>query len=63
MISHGTNGYVAVYRDAADLAVGILRILYGNDAGMLSSEARRKVLSEYSQERIAQRYRQLYANE
>ena len=63
MISHGTNGYVAVYRDAADLADGILRILYGNDAGMLSSEARRKVLSEYSQERIAQRYRQLYANE
>ena len=63
MISHGTNGYVAVYRDAADLAKGILRILFGNDAGLLSAEARRKVVEEYSQEKIAQRYRQLYANE
>ncbi|MCE5204797.1 MAG: glycosyltransferase family 4 protein [Porphyromonadaceae bacterium] len=63
MISHGTNGYVAAYRDANDLATGILRILYGNNAGQLSSEARRKVLSEYSQEKIVQRYRQLYANE
>jgi glycosyltransferase involved in cell wall biosynthesis len=63
MISHGTNGYVAVYRDAADLAKGILRILFGNYAGLLSVEARRKVVEEYSQEKIAQRYRQLYANE
>ena len=63
MISHGTNGYVAVYRDAVDLAKGILRILFGNDAGLLSAEARRKVVEEYSQEKIAQRYRQLYANE
>ncbi len=63
MISHGSNGYVAAYRDADDLAEGILRILYGNDAGLLSSEARRKVLSEYRQEIIAQRYIQLYANE
>jgi len=63
MISHGTNGYVAVYRDAADLAKGILRILFGNDAGLLSAEARRKVVEEYNQEKIAQRYRQLYANE
>ena len=63
MISHGKNGYVAAYRDAEDLATGTLRILYGNDAGILSSEARHKVLSEYSQEKIAQRYMQLYANE
>lgn len=63
MISHGTNGYVAAYRDADDLAEGILRILFGNDAGLFSSEARRKVVEEYSQEKIAQRYIQLYANE
>jgi len=63
MISHGTNGYVAAYRAADDLAEGILRILFGNDAGLFSSEARRKVVEEYSQEKIAQRYRQLYANE
>lgn len=62
MITHGKNGYVAAYRDAEELANGILRILYGNDAEMLSSEARHHVLSEYSQEKIAQRYKQLYAN-
>ncbi len=63
MISHGTNGYVAAYRDADDLAEGILGILYGNNGRLFSSEARRKVVEEYSQEKIAQRYRQLYANE
>lgn len=63
MISHGTNGYVAAYRDVDDLANGILKILYGNNAARLSSEARRKVMGEYSQEKIAQRYIQLYANE
>ncbi len=63
MISHGTNGYVAAYRDADDLSEGILRILSGNDAGLFSSEARRKVVEEYRQEKIARRYIQLYANE
>lgn len=63
MISHGTNGYVAAYRDADDLATSMLRILYENDAALFSLEARRKVLAEYSQEIIAQRYRQIYKSE
>ena len=61
MISHGTNGYVAAYKDAEDLANGILWTLYQADTETLSSNAREKVLQEYSQEIIAVQYRDIYA--
>jgi glycosyltransferase involved in cell wall biosynthesis len=62
MIAHGKNGYVAKYRDAEDLATGILRILYANDPEIASSEARNSVLSEYSQEKVTNQYMAIYAN-
>lgn len=60
MISHGKNGYVAKYKNADDLANGILWTLYKADAETLSSNSREKVLTEYSQEKIAKKYIELY---
>ncbi len=60
MISHGKNGYVAKYKNADDLANGIFWTLYKADAETLSSNAREKVLTEYSQEKIAKKYIELY---
>ncbi|MBK5194554.1 MAG: glycosyltransferase, partial [Proteiniphilum sp.] len=62
MITHGKNGYVARYKDAEDLASGILRTLYGQDPEIVSSDARNTVLSEYSQEKVANQYMEIYAN-
>ena len=62
MITHGKNGYVARYKEAEDLATGILRILYANDPEIASSEARNSVLSEYSQEKVTNQYMAIYAN-
>ena len=60
MISHGKNGYVAKYKDADDLANGILWTIYKADAETLSANAREKVLIEYAQEKIATKYIELY---
>lgn len=61
MISHGKNGYLAKYKDAEDLANGILWTLYQADTETLSSNAREKVLQDYSQEIIAAQYMDIYA--
>lgn len=63
MISHRENGYVARYRDAADLAEGILWALRDELHTTLSANARRKVVDEYSQEKVAQQYRKIYEHE
>lgn len=60
MISHGKNGYVAAYKNAEDLANGLLWTLYKADSETLSSNAREKVLREYTQEKVAQKYLELY---
>lgn len=62
MISHGRNGYVAAYKSADDLAKGLLWTLYQADSETLSANAREKVLTEYAQEIIANRYKKIYAN-
>lgn len=62
MISHGRNGYVATYKSANDLAKGLLWTLYQADSETLSANAREKVLTEYAQEIIANRYTKIYAN-
>ncbi len=56
MINHKENGYVARYRDAADLAEGILYVL-GHD---LREAARLKAAEAYDETRVAQQYIQLY---
>ena len=59
MVDHLHNGYVARYRDAADLANGIHWVLSepGNE---LSEEARRKAVSSYSEQAVARQYINIY---
>ncbi len=56
MIDHLENGYVARYRDAADLAAGI-RFVLGHD---LRAAAHSKAAAAYSETRVAQEYIRLY---
>jgi glycosyltransferase involved in cell wall biosynthesis len=60
MITHGENGYVARYKDAADLSQGMLWALQEEVHAALSANARKKVLEEYAQEKVAQRYMEIY---
>jgi glycosyltransferase involved in cell wall biosynthesis len=59
-IDHQKNGYVAQYRDAADLARGIRWVLCEADHAELSQQAVRKVARSYSQSSVAVRYIEVY---
>ncbi len=63
MIDHRKNGYVAEYRDAEDLTRGLLWTLFEADFRLLSENAREKVLSEYAEEIIVNRYLTIYAEQ
>ena len=63
MITHGENGYVARYKDAADLAEGMLWALGEEVHPTLSTNGRRKVLEEYAEEKVIQQYRKIYEDE
>ena len=60
MIDHRQNGYVAKYRDAADLAAGISWVLGEADRGTLSQKALRKVHTNYSEQAVALQYTEVY---
>ena len=60
MIDHLKNGYVAAYKDAADLACGISWVLAEADHGALEREAVRKVAQCYSQQAVAMKYIEVY---
>jgi glycosyltransferase involved in cell wall biosynthesis len=60
MIDHKKNGYVANYKDAADLAEGMRWVLDGADIKELSRQAVAKVASHYSQRAVALRYIDVY---
>lgn len=60
MIDHLENGYVAEYRNAKDLANGLLWTLFEADTKALSANARRKVEKEYTWKKIAQQYKAVY---
>lgn len=60
MIDHKKNGYVANYKDAADLAEGMRWVLDGADIKELSRQAVAKVASHYSQRAVALRYIDIY---
>jgi glycosyltransferase involved in cell wall biosynthesis len=60
MIDHQQNGYVANYRDAADLAKGIHYVLDEANRQTLSSNCLQKVARNYSQQSVAKRYIELY---
>jgi putative glycosyltransferase len=60
MIDHKENGYVAAYKDAADLATGIDWVLNKADRKKLSFNARKKVEENYSEAVVAKQYIELY---
>jgi len=60
MIDHQVNGYVANYEDAEDLANGIHWVLEEADYVQLSQNARMKVMDNYSENVIAEKYNTLY---
>ena len=60
MIDHLKNGYVAAYKDAADLARGISWVLAEADHEALEREAVRKVAQCYSQQAVAMKYIEVY---
>ena len=59
-IDHQQNGYVAAYRDAADLARGLRWVLYEADHEALSKAALSKVHRCYSQQSVALKYTEVY---
>ena len=59
-IDHLKNGYVAAYRDAADLAKGIQWVLQEADYEALSQQAVHKVTQCYSQQSVALKYLDVY---
>jgi len=60
MIDHKTNGYVAEYMSAEDLAKGILWVLFETDYKHLSQNARQKAIDCYSEKNVAEQYINLY---
>ena len=60
MIDHQRTGYVARFRDAADLAAGIRYVLDEADYAALSQACLHKVAHDYSQQSVAKRYLEVY---
>nr|AIA94306.1 CAZy families GT4 protein [uncultured Bacteroides sp.] len=54
------NGYVARYKSAEDFANGIYWTLSESEYQELSEQAARKVVSNYSEGRIAKKYIDIY---
>lgn len=58
MIDHKQNGYIAEYKNAADLAQGIRFVLDNN--ATLSQACVQKIHQCYSEKAVAERYKELY---
>lgn len=59
-ITHQENGYVAAYRDAADLARGIRWTLFEANREEVSKSCLRQVTQHYSQQSVAREYTHVY---
>ncbi len=59
MVQHQQNGYLAEYRSSADLARGIAWV-YSANRQVLSANARRTILDQFSEHIIARRHIELY---
>lgn len=59
-ITHLQNGYVAQYKNTADLAKGIFWVLVKSDRELLSKQAVGHVLRNYSQRSVAMKYSDEY---
>ncbi len=62
MVKHKENGYLANYRDAEDLAKGILWVYKHPERNMLGENARKYVVEHYAEEVIASKYKAVYDN-
>lgn len=60
MIGHKETGYVAEYKSAEDFADGIAWTLDGSRYEQLSKASRKKVIDNYSQDKVAGQYISLY---
>lgn len=60
MIDHLQSGYLAELRSAQGIADGITELLYNSDSRQLSNSARQKVLDNYTNEKVAKPYIELY---
>ena len=60
MIEHRRTGYLANFKDAADLAEGIRWVLRDADRDALREAALRKVAHNYSQQTVAMHYIEVY---
>lgn len=60
MVEHQVNGYLAKEKDAEDLAQGIRWCLENNRDGVLSQAARKKVMDNYTIERVGEMYVEVY---
>lgn len=62
MISHQHTGYVAQYKSAEDLAVGIRAVLEKSSNIAFKREIRHSIETNYAEDIIAQRYFRLYTD-
>ena len=60
LIQHKKNGYLAKYKDAKDLARGIIWCIENNQDGELSQFARKFAVDNFALELQAQRYKELF---
>ncbi|MBA4851297.1 glycosyltransferase family 4 protein [Emticicia sp. BO119] len=60
MIAHQQTGYLARYKSAENFAEGIRWVLFKADAETLANNARRKVIENYSQEVVKEKYLGIY---
>jgi glycosyltransferase involved in cell wall biosynthesis len=60
MIEHKQTGYLAQYKSAEDLAKGIYWTLFESDYQELARNSRQKVLDNYSEKVVAEKYKKVY---
>jgi glycosyltransferase involved in cell wall biosynthesis len=60
MIDHEQNGYLAEFKSSTDLAKGIHHVLFSANADAMAEAARQKVLENFSNEKVAGQYINLY---
>lgn len=60
MIDHKSCGYLADFKSSEDLAQGIYWSLFEADSGKLREKSREKILREFTEAKVAERYLHLY---
>jgi len=60
MVEHEHNGYLATYKSSQDMAKGIHYVLTYAQPHLMSTNARSKVLDNFSNEIVAEKYKALY---